>query len=591
MKRVPFGFYCLLLLLTAVVLAPVCPAFQQIPGRDAGVFMYVGSQVLDGQVPYRDLWDHKQPLIFLVNAIGLGLSGGSLWGVWAMEFASLFAAAVLAFRALRKAFGAGAAAVGLSGAMVTLGVVLHGGNYTEEFALPFQFGALALLVDAEQNQRYGWRSVALGMCAAAAFLFKQSLIGITAGIGLYLLIRALLGQRSYFLHLAGMLGGALLAVGAVVAYFALNGALLDYWQLAFGYNQAYSNLGLLERLKAILDELEYMSTLPGLALGLAAWVAGVIVILRRFAGDILDFLGRRWIAPAALVLGALLVALAFSSDYLLGSAQGGFGLTQIAALLLGLAFLGLGVLVWRGILPQRVYLAEFPAHRLQGAGLALLAVAVMAYPIELVLIGLSARNYVYYYITLTPVVSLLLTWLAFSLLRFHDERYPRVGPAVAAAMLVTIALSPAIALPSQLRPGIDQQIADAVQYVEAHTGQEDTVLVWGAEAMVNFLSGRQAPSRYSYLYPLYMPSYSTPQRVGELADDIATHRPVLILDTRDADTPFLEEAPAGQCDTSAEGRPEGMQAIFQYVCEHYELVDHVGAGAWRVYRWKEGGGQ
>ncbi len=75
----------LLVVLVMAVMVPVSPAIEHTPGRDAGVFLYVGSQILEGKVPYRDVWDHKQPLIFFINAAGLALSGGSLWGVWLAE--------------------------------------------------------------------------------------------------------------------------------------------------------------------------------------------------------------------------------------------------------------------------------------------------------------------------------------------------------------------------------------------------------------------------------------------------------------------------------------------------------------------------
>ena len=90
----------ILLVLTALSVAVVfgfAPSFQPIPDRDSGGFMYIGQQMLRGQRLYADLYDDKPPVIFLVNALGLWLSNGSPWGVWALEAVSLSATAILGF--------------------------------------------------------------------------------------------------------------------------------------------------------------------------------------------------------------------------------------------------------------------------------------------------------------------------------------------------------------------------------------------------------------------------------------------------------------------------------------------------------------
>ena len=85
----------LLGLLTLAVLIPAMPLGQRIPSRDPGVFLYIGAQILDGKVPYRDIWDHKGPVIYYIDALGLLLGRGSEWGVWALQFTGLWSAIVV----------------------------------------------------------------------------------------------------------------------------------------------------------------------------------------------------------------------------------------------------------------------------------------------------------------------------------------------------------------------------------------------------------------------------------------------------------------------------------------------------------------
>lgn len=55
-------------------------------GRDNGFFLYSGSQILKGKLPYLDFWDSKGPLIFYINALGLFIGKGTRWGVWLLEY-------------------------------------------------------------------------------------------------------------------------------------------------------------------------------------------------------------------------------------------------------------------------------------------------------------------------------------------------------------------------------------------------------------------------------------------------------------------------------------------------------------------------
>ena len=54
------------------------------PGRDGGFFMYVGKAIKSGAKLYADIWDSKGPLIFWINALGVGRDF-SRWGLFLIE--------------------------------------------------------------------------------------------------------------------------------------------------------------------------------------------------------------------------------------------------------------------------------------------------------------------------------------------------------------------------------------------------------------------------------------------------------------------------------------------------------------------------
>ncbi|MDO9299967.1 MAG: hypothetical protein Q7T89_01225, partial [Anaerolineales bacterium] len=136
--------YLFLILLTGLVLNLANPLFDK-PSRDGGFFLYAGSQILDGKIPYLDFWDNKGPAIFYINALGLWLGGGSRWGVWAVEFLCIFGTFLILYCALSKRWGGGAALFGVTMA----GLGLRVGN--PDLVLPVLQVRVAFLSGMDDN--------------------------------------------------------------------------------------------------------------------------------------------------------------------------------------------------------------------------------------------------------------------------------------------------------------------------------------------------------------------------------------------------------------------------------------------------------
>jgi hypothetical protein len=76
---------------------------------------------------------------------------------------------------------------------------------------------------------------------------------------------------------------------------------------------------------------------------------------------------------------------------------------------------------------------------------------------------------------------------------------------------------------------LPQMIDPVSAYVQEHTKPTDKVLVWGAQAGINFLSQREAPTAY-FLYPLFIPSPVTIPMADRFLLDIKDNPPELIVD-------------------------------------------------------------
>src|SRR5215213_9068671 len=123
---------------TIIALFPSNPSNMTLPSRDSGVFLYVGWRLLNGDIPYRDVWDHKPPLIYFIDALGITLSPTSLWGIWVLGFLFIFFTLFFIYKTLDRDFGIHAALAGAITLTSGLLTILEKGNVTEQYALVFQ---------------------------------------------------------------------------------------------------------------------------------------------------------------------------------------------------------------------------------------------------------------------------------------------------------------------------------------------------------------------------------------------------------------------------------------------------------------------
>jgi hypothetical protein len=112
--------------------------------RDQGVYAYTAWRWLEGDVPHRDTFDHKGPLLYAIYAMGLTLSGGAMWGPNLLDLVARAAAVWLTWAAARRLLG-GAAPL-LAAALVALPLFGHFNSVwynaqAETFMLPLVAGS------------------------------------------------------------------------------------------------------------------------------------------------------------------------------------------------------------------------------------------------------------------------------------------------------------------------------------------------------------------------------------------------------------------------------------------------------------------
>ena len=572
--------------LAALALLYASPDLLRITEIDYGIFQYAGDGILSGKLPYLDLYDHKPPAIFYINALGLALGRGSRWGIWAVELVSLTLAGVLCALYVRRHFGGLPAALATAAFLLNLTFFHHGGNLTEEYALPLQFGALLSLSLWDEGKRPWLAALLIGACTAGASTLKQPLGAIGVAIGFYLLLR-ILEEHSYRRLVAVTFWAATGFVSVWAgwfAYFTLRGVLPAFWEAAFAYNFALSSIPMAHRLQALAEALLTLYNAgPFFLFALLSWLVAVPFLILEYQ-TAKRLITRRWLGWPLLALGVLgLYNGIFRRGFTLYSVEQ-LGVRQVIEIVLGIALTALSAAWLRSALPTRL------AQRLDGiqeerrASLQLpLLVAAFDLPVQLVMISLSGNNFLHYFMSALPSLTILCAFFFWYL----SSRSPRPQ-----AMMWTLALS----LPVLLSGAIAGLQKDAVsedrytraiaQYVRSATQTDDTIFYWGNLVPVYIESQRQSPSRFFFTDPLFLKGYTDRRHTSVLLSDLQAAPPALILSGSNADRPLLYADDPAECGALAEMEaaqalahslfgegevfiPEGMPEVYAWICANY----------------------
>ena len=276
------------LLLAAIVALPLLlqlPFLSDPLWGDEGVYATVGRGILDGQIPYTDLFDNKPPLLYGWYALSFVLFGDEASSARLVVATVLSATALLVYVQGRAMFGprlalAAAAIVGLSTAVP----LINSDSSSESLMLLPMTGSLVAYTMALRKGRLRWL-VAAGFLSGIAIMTKQVALWPLAALAVHLLIAGYApGQalrvriRAASMLAVGVALGAALPLGPLV----LAGAFDDFIEANVRFNLALgADLTLSYRFSAMSRSLLLLAYTLGAPL-LGA-IAGWWLLARRRA--------------------------------------------------------------------------------------------------------------------------------------------------------------------------------------------------------------------------------------------------------------------------------------------------------------------
>lgn len=263
-RRRDFSMLAWALLMAAGVLL-VCskssPLYPINDWADANIYLTIGKGMTQGQVVYRDLYDHKGPLLYALHALCAGISFADFTGVWLMEVALgtaflYFAQKVLFLFGVKKSAWALTSVLALA---IYTSVSFAQGDSAEEMCLPMAmatlFGVLAFLQSGEKRMQ-ARQLVLHGFLAGCVFWIKFTMIGLHAGLLAALLLRHALRRewKEMWQSVGWLAAGFAFSTLPWMLYFGANGAIGDWlktylYDNLFLYSSAGGSISMAGRLK------------------------------------------------------------------------------------------------------------------------------------------------------------------------------------------------------------------------------------------------------------------------------------------------------------------------------------------------------
>ncbi len=256
LSRFLFCFFCAAGLL--LIHSASSPLYVFNDWADPNAFLTVGKGMLQGLVPYRDLFEQKGPLLYLLHGIAYLFDRTGFFGVYLLEVsamtATLFLSAKLCKRFLPPVLSWFLPPI-LSFVMLTSRAFVSGDS-AEELCTPLTLGLFCLVI----SNRPGHPGLTInadkafwaGFLGGCVLMIKFVLLGGWAGFALTLVVILII--RRQFVKLIEMLAFAALGLFCAVApwlvYFAWHRALDDFVDTYFLINfKLYDkSTGLMDRL-------------------------------------------------------------------------------------------------------------------------------------------------------------------------------------------------------------------------------------------------------------------------------------------------------------------------------------------------------
>ena len=220
---------------------------------DSNIFFTIGKSMLSGIMPYRDLFDQKGPIVFMMHALASMISYKSFFGVYVLQLINGFVYLLFVYKTNCLLFKKNNYLnTILLGVLTYTALAYSSGDSVEEFSLAILMYAIYVAVKHSVNNTIPSRMelIMIGITSGLIFWMKYTIIGFYLGwivIPIYKEIQNKQIKR-LLINIGYIALGVLITTIPVFICFGLNDCLVIMLQSYFLENMTSysgSNLGVL----------------------------------------------------------------------------------------------------------------------------------------------------------------------------------------------------------------------------------------------------------------------------------------------------------------------------------------------------------
>lgn len=200
---------------------PFC--FRATFNWDESTFILMGQSILDGNLPYVELWDVKPPLAFFSYAFAILTFGKSIISVRLFGTLCVIVAATLTYYICRALWSKKVSLLAAILFIVLTGSLMDGASVmTEHLAIVPLLGALALLVRSNQEAKIKFFLV--GLLMSSACMIRLNLAYVALILGIYITAESIINfqKNKYWSIIVYIIGCSIPVIGSYLPYLITN---------------------------------------------------------------------------------------------------------------------------------------------------------------------------------------------------------------------------------------------------------------------------------------------------------------------------------------------------------------------------------
>ncbi|MBK5244877.1 MAG: hypothetical protein JJE18_07610 [Eubacteriaceae bacterium] len=213
---------------------------------DSSLFILIGKGITKGYIPYVNLFDHKGPILFFIEALGWWINPNRL-GIFFIQWIFMVANLTLTFKIGQLFLNKKWSWVPILFFLLILTVAFEGGNLTEEYSLPFLFLPLYLALkyfktESREIQHPPLYALVYGLCFTLIIFIRLNNAVLIGAIILVVMIHLIRNKayRNFFNNVLTFLSGSIFIFSAIGIYFLVNNAFGEMLYATFLFNLKYA---------------------------------------------------------------------------------------------------------------------------------------------------------------------------------------------------------------------------------------------------------------------------------------------------------------------------------------------------------------